>query len=164
MTISIIAAVSKNNVIGKDNKLPWHLPADLAHFKKITSGHTIIMGRKTFESIGRPLPNRRNIVITRNTGFKAEGIEVVHSIEQAMDITKDEEEVFVIGGEEIYKLAFPFTDKIYLTRVDAEIEGDAFFPELGPEWEEISKVENVKDENNEYDYEFLEFRNPSKSY
>lgn len=164
MTVSIITAVSNNNVIGKDNKLPWRLPADLAHFKEITSGHSVLMGRKTFESIGRPLPNRRNIVITRNRDFKADRIEVVHSIEEALEITKNEDEVFVIGGEEIYKLALPFADKIYLTKVEAEVDGDAFFPNLGSEWEEVSRIENPKDENNEYPFVFYEYRrDPSTS-
>lgn len=136
MTISIIVAVAKNNVIGKDNKLPWHLPEDLKHFKELTSGHTVIMGRKTFESIGRPLPNRKNIVISRNENFKANDMEVVHSIEQALDLTKNEDEVFIIGGAEIYKQALLLVNKIYLTRINKDYEGDAYFPELGPEWKE----------------------------
>lgn len=157
MTVSIIAAVSRNNVIGKDNKLPWHLAADLKHFKELTSGHTVIMGRKTYESIGRPLPDRRNMVITRNKDFNVDGIETIHSIEQALSLTKDDGEVFVIGGEEIYKLALPFANKIYLTRVDVEVEGDAFFPKLGLDWKETSKVENLKDDKNEFDYVFCEY-------
>lgn len=159
MTISIIAAVSKNNVIGKAKKLPWHLPADLKHFKEITSGHTVIMGRKTFESIGRPLPNRRNIVVTRNTNLKADGIEVVHSIEQANELTKNEDEIFIIGGAEIYNQSLPSAEKIYLTRVNIDVEGDAYFPELGNEWLEISKVENKADEENKYDFTFYEYKN-----
>lgn len=162
---SIIAAASRNNVIGKDNKLPWRLPADLAHFKELTLGHTVILGRKTFESIGRPLPNRRNIVITRNKNFKPEGVEVVHSIEEALSLADDDNEVFVIGGEEIYKQALPLVDKVYLTKVQAEVDGDAYFPELGDEWKEVSKIENKADEENEYDYDFLEYiRSPSKFY
>jgi dihydrofolate reductase len=147
MIISIIAAVSNNNVIGKDNKLPWHLPGDLKRFKELTTGHTIIMGRKTFESIGRPLPSRRNIVVTRNKDYKADGVEIIHSIKEALDLVKNEDEVFIIGGEEIYKLALPMANKIYLTRINKEYDGDAFFPELGPEW---SGTECIKKEGYEF--------------
>ncbi|MBI4411764.1 MAG: dihydrofolate reductase [Deltaproteobacteria bacterium] len=129
MTLSIIVAMSKNGVIGKDNKIPWHLSEDLKRFKKITMGHPIVMGRKTFESIGKPLPGRENIVITHNPKFCADGVRVVHGLDQAMKGYKLDEEIFVIGGAEIYKSALPLADKVYLTRIEKEFEGDAFFPE-----------------------------------
>ena len=149
MIISIIAAVSDNNVIGKNNKLPWHLPEDLKRFKEVTSGHTVIMGRKTYESIGRPLPNRVNIVITRNKDFKPKGVKVVHSIEEALSLASEagETETFIIGGAEIYKQALPLANKIYLTRINKNYKGDAYFPELGKEWKE---TECVKKEGYEF--------------
>ncbi|RZL54772.1 MAG: dihydrofolate reductase, partial [Pedobacter sp.] len=113
--VSIVVAVSENNAIGKDNQLLWHLPADLKHFKEITTGHPIIMGRKTYDSIGRPLPNRRNIVITRTTNLSIENVEVVNTLEEAISLCKDEKEIFIIGGAEIYKHALPLTNRIYLT-------------------------------------------------
>lgn len=142
MILSIIAAVAKNGVIGKDNRLPWNIPEDLAHFKKITSGHTVIMGRKTFESIGKPLLGRTNIVITRNRDFSHEQVHVVHSIKEAIRLARDnrESEAFIIGGAEIYKQALPLAHKIYLTRIDKSYRGDAYFPELGPEWKETECI------------------------
>src|SRR6201996_5416501 len=125
MTVSIVVAISENHVIGKDNKLLWHLPADLKHFKEITTGHTVIMGRKTYESVGKPLPNRRNIIITRQN-IKIAGCEVVNSIDSAIALCKDEEEVFIVGGSEIYKMAMPVTGRIYLTLVHREFEADSF--------------------------------------
>src|ERR1700744_5562864 len=116
MTVSIVVAISENHVIGKDNKLLWHLPADLKHFKEITSGHTVIMGRKTYESVGKPLPNRRNIIVTRQD-ITIAGCEVVNSIEAAIELCKTQNEVFIIGGAEIYKQAMHLTDRIYLTIV-----------------------------------------------
>jgi dihydrofolate reductase len=145
--ISIIVAISKNNAIGKDNTLLWNIPEDLKHFKEITSGHTIIMGRKTFESIGRPLPNRRNIVITRDDSYAHNGIEIANSLIKALDVCKYEDEVFVIGGGEIYKQALPFADKLYVTHVEKEYTGDAFFPEISKEeWVEISKEEHSEND------------------
>lgn len=130
--MDMIAAISKNNQIGADNKLPWHIPEDLRYFKEITLGHTLIMGRKTFESIGKPLPNRTNVILTRDRNFKAEGVFVVYSLEEALDFCKKQEaqgkKVFVAGGGEIYSLFLPFVDKLYLTLVDKEIEGDTNFP------------------------------------
>lgn len=141
MRISLIAAVSENNVIGDHGRIPWDLPEDLQHFRTITLGKPIIMGRKTYESIGHPLPKRQNIVITRQKDFIAEGCEVVGSLEDALQVAgKDSEEVFVIGGGEIYREAFPKADRVYLTRVHATIEGDAYFPEFHPEhWQEVSR-------------------------
>lgn len=153
--ISIVVAISENNAIGKDNQLLWHLPADLKHFKNITTGHTIIMGRKTYDSIGKPLPNRRNIIITRQKDLNLEGVEVVNSLEEALSLSKDEEEVFIIGGAEIYKQAVAVSHRIYLTRVHQEFEADAFFPELDDEsWEEVEKVDHLPDEKNKFAYTF----------
>jgi len=130
MTLSIIVAIAENGVIGKGNNLLWHISEDLKRFKKLTSGHSIIMGRKTFESIGKPLPNRRNIVISRNTSIHAEGCEIANSIENALKLTQNEDEVFVIGGGQIYKQALPLANKLYLTRVHADYDGDTFFPSV----------------------------------
>jgi dihydrofolate reductase len=158
MILSLIAAVSKNNIIGGDNKLLWHLPADLAHFKKITSGHTIIMGRKTFESIGRPLPNRRNIVITRKEFFEAPGCEIMSSLQEAVDSCLKEKEVFIIGGGEIFIQVLPAADKIYLTRIYKDFEGDVKFPELNfSEWKLTKYVRHHADEKNQYEYSFSEY-------
>ena len=140
--LSLIVAASRNGVIGAGNKLPWHLPADLKRFKQLTMGHPILMGRKTFESIGKPLPGRTNIVITRQEGFQACGATVAHSLEEALQICEGQEEVFVIGGAEIYKQALPLADRIYLTRVDADFEGDTFLPALDPaRWKETAREE-----------------------
>ena len=128
--LSIIAAISENNALGKDNKLLWHLPADLKRLKSLTMGHHLIMGRKTFESLGRPLPGRPHIVISRNADFKPEGVTVVSSIDKALELSKSDQEPFIFGGAEIYKLAWPFVQKIYLTRVHKSFEGDAYFPVL----------------------------------
>ncbi len=155
MILSIIAAIGKNNELGKGNTLLWHMPADMKHFRETTSGHPVIMGRKTFESIGRPLPNRRNIVITRDINYKAEGVEVMHSLEETIKQAQSENEVFVIGGAEIYKQAMPFANKLYLTKVDSEAEADAFFPTIGPEWQEKSKDVHSADEKNPHAYTFL---------
>ena len=155
MTVSIIVAIGENNAIGKDNQLLWHLPADLRHFKNKTSGHTIIMGRKTFDSVGKPLPNRRNIVVTRQD-IKIEGCEVVKSIDDALDLCRDEEEVFIGGGAEIYKLAMPKTDRIYLTIVHQEFDADTFFPKIDfSEWLETSHEDHEADQKNKIPYSFL---------
>lgn len=129
--ISLIAAIARNRTIGKNNELPWRIPEDTKRFRKLTTGHVVIMGRKTFESIGRPLRERTNIVITRDTGYRAEGCTVVHSIEDALKEAKriEREEVFVIGGGEIYKATLPSADRLYLTIIDKDFEGDVFFPE-----------------------------------
>ncbi|WP_432712834.1 dihydrofolate reductase [Pedobacter sp.] len=155
MIVSIVVAISANNAIGKDNQLLWHLPADLKHFKAITSGHTIIMGRKTYDSIGKPLPNRRNIVISRNPELTINGAEVTHSLEQALALCKDEEEVFVIGGAAIYNDAIALTNRIYLTRVHENYEADTFFPALDPnQWQESSLEHHQPDEKNAVAYSF----------
>ena len=159
MIISLIAAASENNVIGKEGELPWDLPNDLKFFRSTTSGHPVIMGRKTFESIGHPLPKRRNIVITRGTAYEAEGAEIVHSIDDALSLfADDDEEVFIIGGGEVYQQALPLADRVYLTRVHTVIEGDAFFPELDDEgWEEVSSEHHGTDEEHEFAYTFFTF-------
>lgn len=165
MNISIIVAVSINGVIGKDNKLPWHLPADMAFFKEKTNGHCVITGRKNYESIPekyRPLPNRTNIVITRQKDYKAPGAIVVHSIEEAMVEAQktSHPEIFIIGGAEIYNqaLALDFVDTIYLTQIHYVFEGDTYFPELhGEAWHEIANEDFVADEKNVYAYSFNKY-------
>lgn len=164
MSLSIIVAMSKNRVIGKDNKIPWHIVEDLKRFKKITMGHPIIMGRKTFESIGRPLPGRENIVITRNPDFKAEGVTVVHSLDQALNGRSTNEELFIIGGAEIYKSVLPQVDKLYITRIEKEFEGDAFFPELDldKEFKVIEESQKFISEKNQLPYCFITVERRSK--
>lgn len=155
--ISIIAAIGKNNELGKENKLLWSLPADMKHFKEITSGHTVIMGQKTFESIGRPLPNRKNIVVTRNKDFSADGVEISYSLEDTLNkFTNTEEEVFIIGGGEIYKQSMDSANKLYITHIEAEDKkADTFFPEIIPiVWNEISHEEHKKDDKNPFNYTF----------
>jgi dihydrofolate reductase len=155
--ISIIAAIGKNNDLGKKNELLWSLPADMKHFKETTTGHTVIMGQKTYESIGRPLPNRKNIVLTKDTKFKAEGVEISDSLEKTIASFKDsDEEVFIIGGGQIYKQSLDYADKLYITHVDMEDkDADTFFPEIIPIlWNEVSHVEHKKDDKNPYNYTF----------
>lgn len=142
--ISIIVAIASNRTIGADNKLLWHISEDLQHFKSITTGHPVIMGRKTFESLGRPLPRRQNVVITRNASYAPEGVTVVHSLEEALALFPADDEVFVIGGGEIYREAMHLADKIYLTVVEKDYEGDTHFPEIDPsEWRQISREYNA---------------------
>lgn len=152
MMISLIVAMDKNRLIGKENGLPWHLPADFKHFKEVTMGKPIIMGRKTFESIGKPLPGRKNIVISRK-GFSANGVTVVNSIEQALREVENAEEVMIIGGASFYEQMIDKADRIYLTLVDAECEGDAWFPELDiNDWDIISETMYKADERNNYNF------------
>jgi dihydrofolate reductase len=156
MKISIVVAMAANGVIGQDNQLPWRLPADLRHFKQTTMGKPILMGRKTYESIGRPLPGRTNIVITRDAGYTAEGCVVVHSIEAAMQAAASQDEIMVIGGAEFYRQVLPYTDTIYLTRIHEDFEGDTYFPELNAgEWREVERTDCMPDENNPYRYSFV---------
>ena len=155
--ISLIAAIGKNNELGRGNTLLWHMPADMKHFRDTTALHAVVMGRKTFESIGKALPNRRNVVITRDVNYKKEGVEIVHSLAGALDLFPDKkEEIFIIGGAEIYKQTMPIADKLYITHIDAEdSEADSFFPEIIPiVWNEVSHKEVGKDEKNPYDYVF----------
>jgi dihydrofolate reductase len=155
MIVTAVVAISENHVIGKDNKLLWYLPADLKHFKQITTGHTVIMGRKTYESVGKPLPNRRNIIITRQA-ITIPGCEVVNSIEAALALCADEPEVFIVGGAEIYRQSITLTDRIYLTIVHKEFEGDSFFPEIKKEeWKEVSREDYQPDEKNLLPYSFI---------
>ena len=156
MKISIVVAMDTNGVIGKDNELPWRLPADLQHFKKTTMGKPILMGRKTWESIGRPLPGRTNIVITRDSGYQAEGCVVVNSIDAAMAAASEQDEVMVIGGAEFYRQVLPRTDTIYLTRIHETFEGDTVFPELDvADWREVECSDRLADEKNPHDYSFI---------
>ncbi len=158
MKISLIVAASENNVIGKDNDLLWSLPDDLQFFKETTEGHPIILGRKNYEAIGRALPNRRNIIVSRQEDLEVDGCEVTSSVEEAIELAKEteNEEIFITGGGEIYRLALPLANRIYLTRVHAEIEGDVFFPELSEEeWEEVDRKEHPADEKHEYAFTFL---------
>lgn len=157
--LSIIAAVSLNNALGKDNKLLWHLPADLKRLKELTMGHHLIMGRKTFESLGRPLPGRPHIVISRDANLKFDGVTVVDSLEKAFELAKNDNQPFVFGGAEIYKQALPFIERIYLTRVTETFEGDAYFPELDTvEWELVSKLDFEPDEKNKFHYSYEEYK------
>ena len=156
MHISAVVAMSENRVIGKDNQLPWHLPADLQHFKKITMGKPIIMGRKTFESIGKPLPGRNNIIITRDKNFKAQSCIVVHSIEEAISSVKDNNEIFIIGGAELFKQTLPNIQRLYLTIIHHVFDGDTYFPEINSsEWREVEREFHAPDANNIYSYSFV---------
>ncbi len=149
--------MGKNRAIGNASKIPWHLPADFAHFKNKTMGRPVIMGRKTHESIGRALPGRQNIVITSQIGYRAEGCEKASSLERAIEIAQGEE-VFVIGGAEIYRQALPLANRIYLTVVDDEFPADAYFPEIDEKiWRETENIPGAKDEKNPYNYSFLTF-------
>lgn len=155
MIVSIIVAIAEDHGIGKDNQLLWHLPADLKHFKNTTNGHTVIMGRKTFDSVGKPLPNRRNIVITRSTSLGIPGVEVVNTLEAAIALCDQNEEVFIVGGAEIYKMAMNITDKIYLTVVKGNFDADTFFPAIDPDiWKEESSISHEPDEKNTRGYTF----------
>jgi dihydrofolate reductase len=161
MIISLIAALSENRVIGKNNDLPWSLPDDMKYFMQTTKGHHVIMGRKNYDSIPvkfRPLPNRINIVVTRQQAFSAPGCTLVHSIENAISLAKkaNESECFVIGGSEIYKCAFPFADKLYLTEINKSIGGDVFFPEFDKtNWIEDSRIHHEADSRHSYSFDFV---------
>lgn len=158
--LSIIVAKAKNNIIGKDNKLVWHLPEDLRHFKELTTGHKIIMGRKTFESLGRVLPERKHIIFSQNPDFKVkdENVEVVHSLLQIQELIEGEEQPFVIGGAMIYNFLMPYVKKMYVTQIDQEFDGDAFFPVISENtWKEVSREKGTKNEENNLDYEFVTY-------
>jgi len=161
MMITIIAAIAKNNALGKNNDLIWHLPADLKRFKKITTGHYIIMGRNTFESIGKPLPNRTTIIITRNKNYFKDGCLIAHSLEQALEMAKDEEQVFVIGGAQIYEYAMQhnLVDALDITLVHQEFEADVYFPEIDSNiWEQVEIESFTADEKNKLDYSFVRYK------
>ncbi|HET8808719.1 MAG TPA: dihydrofolate reductase [Flavobacteriaceae bacterium] len=154
----MIAAAGENNALGKDGDLVWHLPDDFQRFKKLTTGHHIIMGRKTFETFPKPLPNRTHIVITRKKDYQKEGCTVVHNLEDALLISNDDPETFIIGGGEIYNLALPFANKIELTRVHQSFEADAFFPELDlSQWKLINEEHHPKDDRHQYDFTYLTY-------
>lgn len=154
--VSLIVAADENDVIGANNRLPWHLPEDLKHFKQLTMGKPMIMGRKTLESIGRPLPGRRSIVLTRQPGFTAPGCEVAGSLEQALRMTDSVEETMIIGGAEIFQQALPQAGRIYMTRVHGRFEGDTYFPELeSTVWRELSREAHAADDKNLWPYSFL---------
>lgn len=162
MKLALIWAMARNRTIGRNNALPWYLPEDLKYFKRVTLGKPIIMGRKTWESIGRPLPGRTNIVITRDAAFQPDGVRVVHSLEQALALAEKiclldgGDEAIVMGGAEIYALALPHADRLYLTQVHADVEGDAHFPPLDlTQWHELGREDFAAQGPNPYDYSFL---------
>ncbi|MCF6223607.1 MAG: dihydrofolate reductase [Flavobacteriaceae bacterium] len=156
--LTIIAAIAKNNALGKDNKLIWHLPADLKRFKKVTSGHHVIMGRKTYESLGKPLPNRTNIIISRDKNYIANDCVVVHSLTDAIKAAATDNNPFILGGAEIYKQAMEVADILDLTFVHHEFDADAFFPKIDADiWKEESKVDFNADEKNKYTYSFVKY-------
>jgi dihydrofolate reductase len=160
MRISIIAAMAENGVIGRDGRLPWHLAADLKRFKSLTMGHTLVMGRKTWESIGRPLPGRRMVVVSRQADYRPEGVEVVTSLDDALAIASaaGDEEVFVIGGAEIYQLALPRADRLYMTLVLADVEGDTYFPEVEwDHWQRLDSETHEADRENDHPHVFHVF-------
>jgi len=164
MRISIIVAMSENRVIGIENTLPWHLPADLKHFKSLTMGKPIVMGRKTYESIGRPLPGRTNIVISRDSGYRAEGVTVVRTPEAALQAAGDVEEVMIIGGASFYRQMLPQTDRLYLTLVHQTIDGDAWFPELDDsQWQPLSREDHSPDGKNPWPYSFITMQRIAKA-
>ncbi|PMC39245.1 dihydrofolate reductase [Bacillus sp. UMB0899] len=155
--ISLLVAMDKHRLIGRDNQLPWHLPQDLAYFKKVTMNHKIVMGRKTFESIGRPLPGRENIIVTRDKTYTQKGCTILHSIEEIIELSShSKDELFVIGGAEIFKEILPVSDRLYITEIDHEFEGDTYFPDRNhSEWKKVSDEKGIKDEKNPYDYHFV---------
>ena len=169
MKLSMIVAQAQNRVIGRNNKLPWYLPGDLKYFKQVTMGKPVIMGRKTFESIGKPLPGRLNIIITRNAEYQQEGCQVEQSLAAAIELAESQAlidgtaEAMVIGGEGIYRLALPAAERLYITQVHAEVEGDAFFPALDIEqWEELGREDFSAVGPNPYDYSFVVYERKAK--
>jgi len=158
MKITLVAAIASNNVIGKENSLPWNIPEDLKRFKQMTSGHTILMGRKTFDSIGRPLPNRQNIVMTKDENFEKEGIKVINDFDEALELIKESnEDIFVIGGSKIYELFEPVANSLAITRILKDFEGDAFFPDINWDLWQIEKEENFFDEKSNIECKLIEY-------
>lgn len=155
--LSLIAAMANNRVIGKDNDMPWHMPADLKHFKSVTMGKPVIMGRRTFDSIGRPLPGRKNIVITSNEAWSHEGVDVVHTPADALALVADLPEVMVIGGGKVYRHFLPMADTLYLTFIDLDVEGDTQFPDWSgvAQWQQIEKESFPADDKNIHPYQFV---------
>jgi dihydrofolate reductase len=156
--ISAIVAMGENRVIGNHNQLPWYLPADLKHFKAVTTGHAILMGRKTYESIGRPLPNRTNIILTRNANFVAPGCIIASSLEAAIQSTpsSSQTKLFIIGGAQVYRQCMPYVEHLYLTMIHYSFEGDTYFPNLDQTWQEIARETHLPDTANEYTYSFIQ--------
>lgn len=155
LKITLVAAAAENNAIGKDNKMLWHLPDDFKYFKKSTLNHSVVMGRKTYQSIGKPLPERRNIVLTRDLNWTAEDVDVANSLDEVFLYCRDEREVFIIGGADIFKQALPLAQRILLTRVHATLDGDTYFPELAAdEWKLVQQDHRKKDKRNAYDFTF----------
>lgn len=158
--LSIVVAKGKNNIIGNENKLIWSLPADMKRFKELTTGHVIIMGRKTFESLGKVLPNRKHIVFTQNPDFmiKDENVQVVHSMLEIKEYIDDKNENFVIGGAMIYSLLMPHVNKMYVTEINQDFEGDTFFPKINLDvWKETKREKGIQDEQNKFDYDFVTY-------
>lgn len=159
--ITLIAAIAKNNALGKDNDLIWHLSADLKRFKKVTSGHHILMGRNTYESIGKPLPNRTTVIITRNNDYFVDGCLIANSVEEAIELAQEDSEVFIIGGAQIYKQVMEkgLVDQLDITIVHEEFEADVYFPEIDATvWKEVSREDFKSDEKNKYDYSFVSYK------
>lgn len=157
MNISIIVAIAENNVIGSNNQLIWHIPSDLKRFKSLTMGHHIIMGRKTWESIGRPLPGRQSIVVTRNINFSVDGAKVVHSLSEAIELAKSDSEIFIVGGGELYRQALPLANKLYLTKVHKVFEGDVLFPPIDySQWQELSSEKGKPTEKDGLEYTYVD--------
>jgi len=158
MTISLVVAASINDVIGTGGGLPWHLPDDLRHFKRLTTGKPVVMGRRTYESIGRPLPDRRNIVMTRDPEYAATDCDVVSSVNEVLDLVGAADEVMIIGGGQVYRDFLPHADRIYLTRVQADIEGDTYFPDIDAEaWRLVSSEHHPADEKHRYAFDVMVF-------
>lgn len=156
--LTIIVAIAENNVIGKDNKLLWHIPEDLKRFKRITTGHTIIMGRKTFESIGKVLPNRKNVVLSNRYIEPEQNLYIVKNVEELQKYINSPEECFVIGGETIYNLLLPYTGKMYITKIYNKFEGDTYFPNIEEqEWKKIESKRGTKNDENPFDYEYITY-------
>lgn len=154
--VALVVAMAENGVIGNANRLPWHLPADLRHFKSVTMGKPMLMGRKTFQSIGKALPGRRSLVLTRDRSFSAEGIELVHTVDEALRVAGDADELMVIGGADVYRSVLPLAGRIYLTRVHAAVAGDTRFPAIDwNSWRCVSRSKHTADERNAYDMSFL---------
>ena len=161
--MSLIVAMARNRVIGRNNTLPWHLPADLKHFKALTMGHHIVMGRKTYESIGKPLPGRTTVVVTRNAELKIEGCAIANSLEQAIAACAGDDEIFIIGGAELYAQALPLVDTLYVTEIQRDVEGDAHFPEFNRgEWREESREMCSQQQPQPLEYHFVTYRRNSR--
>ena len=156
--LSLIAALAENRVIGRDNALPWRLPADLKRFRRLTTGHAVVLGRKNYESIGRPLPDRRNIIVTRNRAYAAPGCDVVHSLEAALQLAANDSEIFIIGGAELYQQTLSRADRLYLTLVHATVAGDTFFPAFhAGDWREVERERHAADAQHAYAFSFVTY-------